>query len=161
MVELKQKMLGWANRFSIFCFLDNQDYSIQPQEFECLLAAGVHENMFTSQLDDIEVYVKKGNWVFGHLSYELKNTLHHLTSSRVSKTGFPELYFFVPEILLQLKGHQLTVSATDPEKVFNEVKNFIAEPEKSKPIKLKQRLGKENYLSVIRKLREHIRRGDC
>lgn len=41
----KLKLLNWANRFSIFCFLDNNGYPSQNKEFDYLLAAGATRNL--------------------------------------------------------------------------------------------------------------------
>ncbi|MBD0353207.1 MAG: hypothetical protein ICV65_18850, partial [Flavisolibacter sp.] len=63
---MKQKMLNWAQQFSIFCFLDNQDYSIAPHRYECLLAAGVTDfiNVNTpASLKDLDAFIDRSSWI--------------------------------------------------------------------------------------------------
>ena len=38
-------MLNWANRFSIFCLLDNNGYEHELPAFECMLAAGCKRSL--------------------------------------------------------------------------------------------------------------------
>lgn len=155
-------MLNWANRFNIFCFLDNQDYSIPPQRYECLLAAGIKTSVASQNIKDVDLFLESDNdWKFGHLSYELKNSIHHFSSTRNDKIGFPYFFFFVPEFVLQISGNDLIVSGNDPEKIFNGILQQKISPVISAPVQIQQRLTKDEYLEKIKQLQQHIVRGDC
>src|SRR6476646_5816034 len=97
-------MLNWANRFNIFCFLDNQDYSIQPHQYECLLAAGAVEYISTDRLKDLDAFLSTDKWAFGHLSYQLKDSIYHFNKRKEDKIDFPDSFFFKPRYLCKLKG---------------------------------------------------------
>ena len=115
-------MLNWANQFNIFCFLDNQDYSIQPQRYECLLAAGSLQSVSSDNFKDIDQFLSNNKqWTFGHLSYELKNAIHGMSSGKEDKIGFPSSFFFTPKFLLQINGDQLFIEGDDCEKIYNEI----------------------------------------
>src|SRR2546426_9120421 len=79
--ELKTKMLNWSKQFSIFCLLDNHQYSFQPS-FECLLGVGSLSALEASaghafaQLHDFLSDAE--DWMFGHFSYDLKNEIDNL-----------------------------------------------------------------------------------
>lgn len=156
-------MLSWANQFNIFCFLDNQHYSAQPQSFECLVAAGVADFVSSKNIKDIDCFLKKNkHWVFGHLSYDVKNSIHHFHSTKKNKTGFPDFFFFVPQILLQLKGNELTIAGKDAEKILKEILEAkIHATESCLPVSMQQNFTKEEYLQKIKHLQQHIIRGDC
>lgn len=155
-------MLNWANRFNIFCFLDNQDYSIQPQQYECLLAAGVSESVSSENLKDVDTFLNHDKrWTFGHMSYELKNTIHHLPSARADKIGFPNFFFFEPQFLLQIKGKELVIEGENCEKLFNEIQQQEIPLHQSSEISVQQKLSKEEYIQKIRNLQQHIVHGDC
>src|SRR5574337_1010629 len=148
-------MLNWANRFNIFCFLDNQDYSIQPQQYECLLAAGVSESVSSDNLKDVDTFLNHDKrWVFGHLSYELKNAIHHLSSAKADKIGFPNFFFFEPQFLLQIKGKELVIEGENCEKLFNEIQQQEIPLHQSSEISVKQKLSKEEYIQKIRNLQQ-------
>jgi para-aminobenzoate synthetase component I len=154
-------MLNWANRFNIFCFLDNQDYSIQPQKYECLLAAGSVESISSGDLKELDAFLSESRWAFGHLSYELKNLIHHFPPTKEDKIGFPAFYFFVPQYLVQLRGTEVSIEGEDGGKVYKEILDADTEAVLSASIAIQQRLSKEQYIRKIEELKRHIVRGDC
>lgn len=162
MVQLKQKMLGWVSRFSIFCFLDNQDYSLQPHRYDCLLGAGARTRINTGSLDELDTFMRaQHGWLFGHLSYDLKQDIHTLPNPRTSGIAFPPAFFFEPEILLQLSGSTLLIQAPDPDDVYRDILQTEPPPVQSFSIPIQPRLTRDDYLQTIEKLRRHILRGDC
>jgi para-aminobenzoate synthetase component I len=159
---MKKKMLNWANRFNIFCFLDNQDYSIQPQRYECLLGAGCIQFVTSDNLEDLDRFLGKNKgWTFGHFSYDLKNSIHKFYSNKANKIGFPGYFFFVPEFLIQISGNELQIKGKDCGKIYNEIQSQQVEIVPSHKIEIRQRLTKEEYIQKIRQLQQHIVRGDC
>jgi len=162
-------MLNWANRFNIFCFLDNLQYDFSEPAFECLLGAGsataveaAAGNAFKS-LQDL-CAAQKNEWLFGHFSYDLKNETSALSSQNFDGVGFPDLYFFVPEIVLQLDRVSVTITCeTEAAEVFNSIlscsKNILASTEME--VRVQNRIPRDDYISIIEKLRQHILRGDC
>ena len=167
---LKEKVLNWVQQFNTFCFLDNHQYHIQPHTHECLVAAGKkNESSFISggslaQLQDF-INSKKNKWLFGHLSYDLKNQLEQLSSRHHDAIQFPELFFFEPLVLIRLNIDQIIIEANDPQKVFNEINNAVSispgEIKKTSTVIVKNQIQKEEYISIIRRLQQHILRGDC
>lgn len=167
---MKQKVLNWTQQFNTFCFLDNNQYHIKPHTQECLLAAGVKAEFVSgsgdvlSQLQDF-LYSKEGKWLLGHINYDLKNQLEQLHSGRQDLIQFPDLFFFEPLILIRLNEAQMIIEADEPENVFNEISNVALSPTvesaKANTAIIKNRIQKEEYISIIRQLQQHILRGDC
>lgn len=160
-------MLSWVNRFNICCFLDNHQYSSSHQSVECLAAAGAvsifspTENIFTSLQ---ELYRNNQDWLFGHLAYDLKNAVAPLHSSHPDQIGFPDMFFFRPETVLQLSGNQLTISTLqeNPKQIFEEICSLPFGPAgESSHLAIQPRMAKEDYLQKIESIRQHILRGDC
>jgi para-aminobenzoate synthetase component I len=157
---LKKKMLDWVSRFNIFLFLDGQQYQFQPQQYECLVAAGVRH--FVEDINAVDDFVKAKRWCFGHLSYDLKNELHGLEKSTDDRVGFPRLYFFEPFVVLAVTGHTLTIEAEDPQAVWNDIQAATESANPAHhPVVLTPRLSRKEYIDVVRKLQQHILRGDC
>ncbi|NOT51885.1 MAG: anthranilate synthase component I family protein [Chitinophagaceae bacterium] len=165
-------MLNWAKRFNTFCFLDNHQYQIRPHSEECLLAAGVKRELSANagsalkQLQDFIHYRSDGdrqaNWLFGHLGYDLKNEIEDLSSDHFDGVGFPDMYFFEPEILIRLNEKEMIIESNDAEKIFNEILNERNRAEDSYHLpNIQSRLSKEEYIDIITQLRQHILRGDC
>lgn len=157
-------MLNWAKRFSIFCLLDNQRYSVWPHRYECLLAAGTVNSLSseTAAFTDVDAFLKKRTWCFGHLSYELKNELHGFRSAKKDTIGFPLFYFFQPEVVCCVKGNRLHIEAPDPDSVYLEIsRQSSLVPPHPLHLSVQQRLSKTDYVNRVTKLQRHILRGDC
>lgn len=156
-------MLDWADRFNIFCFLDNQSYSINPHRYECLLGAGCRSSVEAPDFGSIDSFLAaEDDWVFGHLSYESKNSLHGFALTNPDPVGFPPYFFFRPQVLVQLQENELLIRAQDPEAVFLEINTMpLQERPQRAPVTLMARLTREEYLDKVRALQQHIVRGDC
>jgi para-aminobenzoate synthetase component 1 len=165
----KNKMLNWANRFNIFCFLDNHCYSHDAPAFDCMLAAG-SKRSFRPEPDSNfaslrAFYDEHPGWLFGHFGYELKNEVEHLFSRHKNFIDFGNCFFFEPEIVLKLQKHQLIISSEvyDAQKIFDAI---IEEPDEivskvSTNVTVQSSISKEAYLHAIHALKQHIIRGDC
>jgi para-aminobenzoate synthetase component 1 len=160
-------MLSWVNRFNICCFLDNHQYSSSHPSVECLAAAGAAsifsptEHIFTSLQ---ELYRNNQDWLFGHLAYDLKNAVAPLQSLHPDPIGFPDIFFFQPETVLQLSGNRLTIATLqeNPEQIFKEICSLVLLTDNtSAGLAIQPRMAKEDYLHKIESIRKHIQRGDC
>jgi para-aminobenzoate synthetase component 1 len=167
--QTKMQMLNWANQFNICCFLDNHGYDLSPHSVECLLAADPVRQLTTSAGNAFEqvsaFYHSAPDWIFGHFGYDLKNETESLSSAHPDYTGFPDLYFFVPRILIQLGITEMSISCYDADAraVFDSIMQtepLLVPARQSEPV-IKQRFEKEEYLDIIEKLKQHILRGDC
>jgi para-aminobenzoate synthetase component 1 len=167
--ETKIKMLNWVKQFSVFCFLDNHKYNFSSPSFECVLAAGSSKTLELPAgraFDSLHQFkCENDDWLFGHLSYDLKNEIENLTSSNIDEIKFPDLFFFVPRMLLMLNDVELKIGVVDldADEIFNAIcstrKNI--ELAKIKTQEIKSRFTKPEYLTSIEQLHKHILRGDC
>ncbi len=163
---IKQKVLNWAQRFNTFCFLDNHQYQTEPNAVECMMAAGVKRSLTSetgNALTQLQEFIdKKNSWLFGHLGYVLKNEIEKLSSSNPDKIGFPDLFFFEPEIVIRFNEKEMNIEAANPEKIFAEIKavNLPASLAINK-VKIQNGISKKEYIETINKLKQHILRGDC
>lgn len=156
-------MLDWAKQFNIFCFLDNQQYTIEPHQYECLLAAGVASFIETSDVKKLDSFFEQhsSKWIFGHLSYDLKNALH-FPSQKKNRIGFPGTYFFVPEVVFVIKTNNLVIIADNPDEMYQAIaQQPLVEGEVSSVLTIQQGLTREKYIEKIKSLQAHILRGDC
>ncbi len=162
-------MLSWANRFNICCFLDNHNYPSPHRSVECLAGVDLvdHINPPDNRIASLKSFCNRhSDWLFGHVNYDLKNELSNTTSTLTDPIGFPELFFFVPETVLILQNDLLVISSLQrqPSKIFEEIcaiseQDFIAQTQSIPEIR--SRFRRDEYLSVIEKIKGHILRGDC
>lgn len=162
-------MLNWANRFNICCLLDNQQYNLPHHSFECLLACGALHTLSApagdalNKLSDFNELHQ--DWLFGHVNYDLKNELEPVSSGHPDGIQFPDLFFFVPEIIIQLGPTEISIGVLDNshQHVYQDI---LATPDpgtatSQNPIAVQSRLSRDEYISVIDRLKQHILRGDC
>jgi para-aminobenzoate synthetase component 1 len=159
-------MLSWANRFNICCFLDNHQYHSTHQAVECLAAAGAIKIFSPKEniLGQLSGFAKEHNdWLFGHISYDLKNELAPLESKHPDHIGFPDIFFFQPETVLQLKDNALTISSVnDPAAIYKQLTESSPSMDHEPwTIDIQPRIPKHEYIATLEKIRAHIQRGDC
>ncbi|MEO6330144.1 MAG: anthranilate synthase component I family protein [Ginsengibacter sp.] len=167
--DIKTQMLNWSTKFNIFCFLDNQKYNFSNSSFECLLAAGSLKTLEAPSGEAFNALQKfkqtNYDWIFGHLSYDLKNEIENLISGNSDRIKFPDIFFFVPQIILILSDKELKIGVIDIDAygIFKEIssspKNIQAH--KIRSLQIKSRYSKDEYLLNVKKIQKHILRGDC
>jgi para-aminobenzoate synthetase component 1 len=162
----KAKALQWADGFAVCCVLDNNQYNSNANHtYDLLIAAGVKRDIQAAcghAFDALKsFYDETPDWMFGLLSYDLKNETEDLQSLHVDNLNFPDLYFFVPQYLIAVKNGEIEVLLGDAA-ILDEIQAVVLKPATPPgPINLRARMSKETYLQQVRALQQHIRHGDC
>lgn len=166
----KNQLLTWSQQFREVVFLDSNNYHQNYSSYDCVLAIDAFTSLktdFHNAFEEIKQYQQQTkDWLFGYFSYDLKNDTEKLTSNNFDGLHFPDLFFFQPKKLFLLKGNQLEVHYLllcddEFELDFKEILNNKHQPiiDNRQP-KINQRISKEDYLSKVDKMLEHIQRGD-
>jgi para-aminobenzoate synthetase component I len=166
----KLKMLNWANPFNIFCFLDNHHYPSVYHSHECLLAAGAVDFLSPNQGIAFEAVKKFSDkhqdWMFGHFGYDLKNETEDLVSENEDNIGFGNLFFFVPEIIIELSSDKINIGLLENkhQEIFNQIEKTAIVSRKVKipaTRTIQAKFSKTEYIATVEQLKKHILRGDC
>ena len=136
---------------------------------ESLLAVG-EQDSFTfsgnSNWSELDKFIakNKGSYIFGSLSYDLKNEFEDLNSLNPSRVDFPLLYLFVPNFVLEIKGEKIKYLQGDKNERSDSVCRSFLEAIKSSSkvneIKLVPSISKQQYLQKVEGLLQHIQQGD-
>lgn len=111
--------------------------------------------------------VEDNNWKIGFISYDYKNNIEQLTSNGIDEIGFPDEFFFTPQLIIEISESILEISYSS--KVYNETDLLIlfADLEKhqrknhqANTVVISPRISKEEYLENVCKLKQHIQQGD-
>lgn len=162
--SIKQQALQWANTFPVCCYLDSNNYTDPYTNFDILVAAGVSHQLTAATGQAFiklqQFYNAHKSWMFGLLSYDLKNEIELLTpATQVDPLHFPDLFFFVPQYLVGIKDDILTVLLGD-DSIRDTIQAMpLREPQSNAPITLQSRFEKAEYLNTIKVLQQHIRQG--
>ena len=106
--KIKLQVLYWSARFNTCCFLDNHEYQSDTHSYECLVGVGILKSLKTNAGNAFKELKKftaaNTDWLFGHFGFDLKNEIESLSSSHANYIQFPDLFFFVPEIIIELNS---------------------------------------------------------
>ena len=168
--EFKSRLLLWSNSFREVLFLDSNAYHQEYSNFDCLLAVDAFTSLktdFESAFEELHQYqIHTKDWILGYLTYDLKNSVEDLKSNNFDGLSFPDLFFFQPKKMFLLKGNQLEIQYLhvcddEIESDFKEISNIeLCAFAPSREINIQQRISKENYLTKVSKMLEHIHLGD-
>ncbi|MEY8848640.1 aminodeoxychorismate synthase component I [Psychroserpens sp. XS_ASV72] len=172
--DFKRKLLKWSTQFHEVIWLDSNTYEQQFSNFDAVLAVDAFTSIQTdyhNAFDQLKEYQTITNdWVFGYLSYDLKNDVEQLTSNNYDGLKFPELYFFQPKKVFLLKGNNLEIQylnmvsdelEADLKSIYDQdLKETNAASNQEHKVKISLRIHKDAYFEKVNSMLEHIHRGD-
>lgn len=157
----KIQLLNWANRFPIFCFLDNNGFNSGDSAFDFCLAAGA-EKIFSNDLSSIQLRTNSKSWLFGHIGFECFDQDPLIASEPF--VDFGKSFFFEPKHLIMVSGSKLKIFShwLPPEKIYAEISALSAQyNQEGYQINFKHALTRQEYLNRLDGIFAHIQRGDC
>ena len=97
----KQNLLLWSQRFHEIVWLDSNNYQQTYSSFDTILAVDAMSSIQTNYRDafnTLKHYQSNcKDWIFGYLTYDLKNDVEPLESNNYDGLQFPDLFFFQPK----------------------------------------------------------------
>ncbi|OMP29740.1 aminodeoxychorismate synthase, component I [Mangrovimonas sp. DI 80] len=171
--QYKQKLLFWGQQFNEVVWLDSNDYHNQYSSYNAVLAVDAFtciQTDYYNAFDKLKEYqsVTK-DWLFGYLTYDLKNAVERLESKNFDGLQFPDLFFFQPKKMFLIKDDEVEVQylgAVDDEMEEDlrdiEALDVASETHASSPnnVKVKLRMHKDEYFEKVNAVLDHIHRGD-
>ncbi|RZJ66047.1 MAG: anthranilate synthase component I family protein [Flavobacterium sp.] len=170
--QFKKQLLSWAQQFREVVFLDSNDYIQVYSSYDAVLAVDAFTSVKTdyhNAFDDLQIYQQTTrDWIFGYLSYDLKNDTEDLSSSNFDGLDFPDLYFFQPKKIFLLKGSNVEVAYLNmcDDEIIPDFEDIVKAELQSQPTsgydppKIHQRISRESYLDKVGVMLGHIHKGD-
>ncbi|WP_395807466.1 anthranilate synthase component I family protein [Daejeonella sp.] len=162
----KLKGLYWANSFSTACYFDSNQYTDPYSAFDVFIAAGVKKELNTSEkgsFDQLKDFLTENHdFIPGYFAYDLKNHAEELYSHNPDHLGFQDIFFFLPQHSIQIKGNQVQIITDSPDnlwKILNEYEIPKSGNLSVKP-KIQSRFSRDEYISTVKEIQKHIQRGD-
>jgi para-aminobenzoate synthetase component 1 len=167
----KTQLLAWAQQFDDIVWLDSNQYLQPHSSYDSVLAVDAFTSIQTDSFNGFkklnEYQSTANDWVFGYLSYDLKNDSEPLKSQNFDGLNFPDLCFFQPKKLFLFKGNVLTIKylnlvSGEVGADLKSIETFSVQNDSShkNDIQIESRISKQNYLSKVNTLLSHIHRGD-
>ncbi|MEH6536174.1 MAG: aminodeoxychorismate synthase component I [Psychroserpens sp.] len=172
--RFKKQLLLWSGQFDEVVWLDSNNYNQKYTSYDAVLAVDAFTVFQTDYYDAFnqlkEYQTTTNDWIFGYLSYDLKNDVEQLSSNNFDGLQFPELFFFQPKKLFFLKGnvletHYLNLVVDELKEDVDSISQTEIEDEKEElseenNIKIKLRIHKDEYFSKVNEMLAHMHRGD-
>ena len=170
--KFKEDLLLWAQQFEEVVWLDGNGHNSKYSSFDALLAV---DALTTIKTDSEKAFEKlrefqdrAKDYIFGYLSYDLKNDVERLSSKNHDGLGFAELFFFQPKKIIKINGNTvvfeyLRMVDDEIQSDFDLISGGILEKESisvTENIKIKLRIFKDEYFKQVGKMLSHIHRGD-
>ncbi len=177
--HFKSQLLRWSQQFEEVVWLDSNNHHQKYGTYDAVLAVDAFTCIQTDHygaFERLNAYQSTTkDWLFGYLSYDLKNDIEDLHSKNYDGLEFPELFFFQPKKLFLLKGHVLevlymNVVSDEVDSDFESIvmsdalsegseKEIVTNSQQHK-IKIKLRIHKDEYFKKVKQMLAHIHRGD-
>jgi len=162
--QLKNQSLKWID---IINSEKPKHYSLHKNGNNFVLAWGVEQKIVQEKYNATKlnnfIINSKGNYVFGYLGYDAKNTIFNIVGKQISQNEIPESIFFIPQNVLILKNGLLTYFGTkrDYDRI-NRLKSkaLIKTPSSALNFKLKAETSYGDYIKNVDKVKEELKKGN-
>ena len=162
------RLLAFTNEFRYSSILmSNNVKNDLYSSYETIVAVGATK-ILSSEKDSFKklrkFHSEYKDWMFGFLSYELKNEIDNLDSDNISNINIPNLFFYIPETVLLFSKDIITVhsslSELEVKEMLNRIEGLELGDNLGAPVALNFRESKDDYLQKISKIKDHIQQGD-
>jgi len=167
----KNQLLSWSQQFEEIVWLDSNHCIQSHATYDAVLAVDAFTGIQTDVIngfDKLKEYQKTTkDWIFGYLSYDLKNDIEPLSSQNFDGLNFPDLYFFQPKKLFFFKKNTVTImylncvsDEISLDLIDIETFSESMETKSTNDIKIESRVSKASYIEKVTAMLSHIQRGD-
>lgn len=164
-----QKLLSLSTTYPDFILLQSnykQNKSYPYVSDTCLAAFGTHRKFepTINTLSTLNQLQGLNDWVFGHISYDLKNEIEALYSNNADRVQFPLVSFFIPKIVIEIKHHEAIFHYLPCTNITDVIDNIeqatpVANNETAE-IKITPREERHSFIETIKNIQQHIYRGN-
>ena len=173
-----RKLLTWGKDFREIAILNSNDYRNRfpfphaCHSYDFIAAFDSLDNLRAEDgnwMNSLEEFTAgRGDWLFGHLGYDLKNEIENLSSGHPDRIKFSPTGFFIPGYIFIIRNNRLEAGWHTDCTNEEEISKLIAEIE-SCPVnlngvntigKIKEVIPRSAYLETVEKIKGHIQRGD-
>lgn len=170
-VRFKRQLVQWTSGYRVSCVLDSNQY-IPDTEVDFVAGIDAMSEIEVGQRSAFDAlkhfHEQTKDWIFGFLTYDLKNEVEDLTSQNEDHLEFPGIHFFQPKYLVRVKDGSVQVSSADEDvdemrlrQLLDEILNCSGEVLESEwKMTVRSRVSKSQYVDAVNRIKAHIDRGD-
>lgn len=172
--DIRGKLLAFSRQFQTCFFYDsnaeqNPALPMSHRSYDILLGIGKKQVVALAQnnvFNDLEAFQNKHQtWLFGYLTYDLKNEIEALNSSKYDALCLPEAAFIEPQIIITVKGNELQVISKEkeinPSQVFEQIIATLPLPNADLPASvINPNISSREYIDAFTALQKEITYGN-
>lgn len=161
LLALKGALLIHSEEYTYASLLDSNNYDNNiNSSYEYIAGFGAKSIIISSNWEELKSASQNNKWLFGYLSYDLKNSIESLNSKNDDGLEFPDLCFFEPEYLVRIVDGFCEIDGANPQDFFNNLSFEKGINRSIVSVNLASKISKEKYIEQVIKLKDHIQLGD-
>jgi len=160
-IQLEHRLLEYSNGRSFFALYSSRGYKSAYSEHALVFGWGA-QRIFKA--DDLAAGALEGGWRFGFAGYEMRHRLESLDGGNPALGDWPEALFFEPEVVGTLSWdgtlevHDLM--GAEAQNILDTLLQYASKPQGPTALEFHPVESKDQYLSAVQSLKDHIQRGD-
>ena len=172
--EIRNKLLNYSQLFDTCFFYDSNAYvniaaPLSYRSYDILLALGVNSKVQFNEgqhFNDLQNFQDANKtWLFGYLSYDLKNEIEDLNSQNDDLLALPLAQFIEPQMVIAINGKKLTLTVIDEKMETQEIVESILNQNTQINItfpstKIDHNTDKEQYIQEFEQFQQQIAYGN-
>lgn len=165
--DIRKCILAQANRETHFCFLDSNGHRDGYSRFDWITAWGAEEEITppSQSFAALKAFrAQRPDWLFGHLSYSLKNQVEALSNKHRSEHPYAPLSFFVPKVVLYVSGSEVRVESLYPltkEELFTQLQSVqLSDETPISSVQFTSATSRQAYLNKVNHLKQALQYGN-
>ena len=166
-----RKLVFFSEEYEHFCLLDsNSSKNNVPEryfEYDFICAFDAIETLSSNNNSILKIkdfHSKFNDWMFGCLSYDLKDEIFNIPSKSNDNLNSDHISFFIPKYVILAKDSKIEILTYENKEstnsLMNQISTYYCNEQKITDITFKARESKQSYLQKIKKIKYHIKRGD-
>jgi len=172
--EIRNKLLNYSQQFETCFFYDsnadvNSASPLSYRSYDIILALGVNRKVHFKEgkhFNDLQEFQNAHHtWIFGYLSYDLKNEIEDLRSQNDDLLVLPLAQFVEPQIVITIKGNKMNVITIDeqllPQIITATIQQQSVEINEIYPSsQIHHKTSKESYIKAFEQFQQQIAYGN-
>lgn len=162
-----RQVLEWSKHFRHQIYLNSNVGAKTKtgfQSYNQIIATGCIQEIKSSEgsFEKLNSLINKKDWIFGYLSYDLKNETENLSSANIDGILAENLHFFIPEYVFIISATEVRIEfyEKDVQALINEIERIHPFRTNPEDLIIKSRISHAEYIDTIKKLLSHIKAGD-
>ena len=159
--QFKERLILLSKEYQHVSILDSKNYfSSSYCDYDLIAGFGAKSIISSNSFEELEIAISHRTWLFGFLSYDLKNQLENLNSFNKDQLDFPDLCFFEPEIRIEINQFLVKIEGEGCEDFKQALERIEVSFLDFEIPNIKSRISRKEYIDTVIKLKEHIQLGD-